>query len=119
MKHNQILQKMTNQTKKTPKQNFFSINFEANIQTVFNPIDGVNDSVVDIRLVEDETKLKAEITDNLPDFADNVDHSSEENVETEARNKDDVLNNAIVELIGNNAIFIDTKVDMELNENET
>ena len=40
-------------------------------------------------------------------------------METEARNKDDVLNNAIVELIGNNAIFIDTKVDMVLNENET
>ena len=74
-----------------------------------NPIYGVNDSVVDIRLGEDETKLKAEIIDNLPDFAVNVDHSSDENVETEARNKDDVLNNAIVEFISNNAIVIDTK----------
>ena len=88
-------------------------------QTVFNHIGIFNVSVVDIRLGEDETKLKAEITDKLADFVDNVDHSSWENVETEARNKDDVLNNAIVELIGNNANVIDTTIDLELNENET
>ena len=111
-------QKMTNQTKKTLKLFFFT-NFEAYIQTVFNPIYGVIDSFVDIRFGEDETKLKSEITDNLPDFPDNVDHSSGENVETEARNKDDVLNNTNVEFIGNNTIVIDTKFDMELNENET
>ena len=80
---------------------------------------GVNDSVVDIKLGEDETKLNAKITDNLPDFAVNVDHSSDEYVETEARNKDDVLNNAIVELISKAVTGIDTKVDMEMNENET
>ena len=40
-------------------------------------------------------------------------------METGARNKDDVLNNAIVELINNNVIGIDTKVYMEMNENET
>ena len=43
-------------------------------------------------------------------------------METEARNKDDVLNNAIVELISNTVIGIDTKVYMkikEMNENET
>ena len=40
-------------------------------------------------------------------------------MEIEARNKDDVLNNAIVELISKNVIGIDTKVDMEMNENET
>ena len=61
---------------------------------------------MDIRLGENETKLKADITDNLADFVDNVDHSSGENVETEARNKDDVLNNA-------------TTIGLELNENET
>ena len=85
-------------------------NSEANIQTVFNLIDVFNESVIDIRLGEDETNLKAEITGNLTDFVDNVDHSSGENVETKAWNKDDVLNNAIV---------IDTTVDMESNENET
>ena len=106
---------MTDQTKKTSKLNFLPTS-----RLIFRlfSIYGFNDSVVDISLGEDETKLKAETTDNLPDFADNVDHSSK-NVETEARNKDDVLNNAIVELIGNYAIFIDTKVDIELNENET
>ena len=40
-------------------------------------------------------------------------------METEARNKDDVLNNAIIELIGNNANVIDPTIDLELNENET
>ena len=40
-------------------------------------------------------------------------------METEARDNDDVLNNAIVEPIGNNAVVLDTTVDMELNENET
>ena len=40
-------------------------------------------------------------------------------METEARDNDDVLNNAIVEFIGNNAVVLDTTVDMELNENET
>ena len=78
-------------------------NSEANIQTVFNLIDVFNESVIDIRLGEDETNLKAEITGNLTDFVDKIDHSSGENVETKAWNKDDVLNNAI---------SIDTTVDM-------
>ena len=73
---------------------------------------------MDIKLVEDETKLNAEITDNFADSVNTVAHSGE-NVETEARDNDDVLNNTIVEPIGNNAVVIDTTVDMALNENET
>ena len=50
-----------------PTEKFFT-NFEANIQIVFINLNGVfNDSVVDIKLVEDETKLNAEITDNFAD----------------------------------------------------
>ena len=78
----------------------------------------MNDSVVDIKLVEDETKLNAEITDNFADSVNTVAHSGE-NVETETRDNDDVLNNTIVEPIGNNAVVIYTTVDMALNENET
>ena len=64
------------------KKCFLTHPIEANIQTVFNHIDIFNVYVVDLRLGEDETKLKAEITDNLADFVDNVDHSSGENVKT-------------------------------------
>ena len=78
----------------------------------------MNDSVVDKKLVEDETKLNAELTDNFADSVNTVAHSGE-NVETEARDNDDVLNNAIVEPIGNNAVVLDTTVDMELKENKT
>ena len=51
--------------KEKPEAKRFT-NFEANIQTDFNLIDVFNESVIDIRLGEDETNLKVKSLAILP-----------------------------------------------------